>query len=152
MSAYQQLLDEFGALIGETLHQDESGCAMLESDGQVLVIARESLPNGDERMEVSFPIETANLGDALDQAEFFYTLNRLNHDAVTAHVWRIVLLEEDQLVLRANLELNEQNVHSLAQILDDGFERARGLNDLVKALLNGGPPDGAAIPEHVLRG
>lgn len=152
MSVYQQFLDSFSALLGEPLHQDESGRAVLESDGQVLVVVRESLAGGGERMEASFPIDAPNLGDAFDQVEVFYTLNRLNHDAVTAHAWRVVLGEGDQLVLRANLELDEQGFDALVQVLDDGFERARGLNQLVQALLHEEPPGGAALATHVLRG
>ena len=151
MSTCQYLLDEFGALIGEALELDESGVALLESDGQLLALAPARLPDGDERMEALLALEAIDLGDAFDQAELFYTLNRLNHDAVSVHPWRVTLLETDQLALRASFHPASIHAEALAQTLNEGFERARGLTALMQGLRTVERSGDVFLPGHTVR-
>ena len=134
MSAVKQLLNDYGALIGETIEQDESGAVVLESDGQFLALVPELLPDGTERLDLSLTTELVPSGDALDQSQLFYLLHRLNHEAVSAHGWRIALSEEEKLELRGALTLSGLTPELLHQVIDDGFARARQLAQIVDGL------------------
>jgi hypothetical protein len=129
MTDFYKLIQAMIASLGLQADPD-SDLLVLEAQGHQAVVSSCRLPSGDEGVLIQ--ISTRPLPQAVDgsTADALRMLHHLNHEARTMTPWRIVLSDDDVLMVQQTclLSLGEDGVQ---KILLDGLERVEQLQALL---------------------
>ena len=127
LNAFQQwILKSFGSLGVEVASEVDPLGLEFESEGRIVRV----LPHTDAALAV-LQAEVSSLEDAdeLSLARIAILMLRLNDEARFEHQWQITLDVDDRLCISMQINIAETNAEQLAELLQEGLERAAMLGD-----------------------
>lgn len=142
MATFSELMQDLCASLGVQAEPD-SDLFVLETQGKQAVVTSCKLPSGDDGLYLQLSVGNfppANDGTTVDALRL---LHHLNHQARTTTPWRIVLGDDDMLMMQQTclLSLGSEGVQAA---LIDGLERLEPLQALLQEWLP--EPDAVELP------
>jgi hypothetical protein len=130
MTGYDELIQKLCISL-EVPHEPDSDFFVFETQGHQAVVSAFTGPSGDEGVRVQISAGTfpqATDGSTLDALRM---LHHLNHKARTSMAWRIVLCDDDVLMIQQTCPLTVGD-EGLQQVLIDGLDRVGHLRSLLE--------------------
>ncbi len=132
LNAFQHwILRSFSSLGVEVASEVDPLGLEFESEGRIVRV----LPHTDPTLAV-LQAEVSSLegADELSLARIAILMLRLNDEARFEHQWQIVLDADDRLHISLQINISETNAEQLADLLQEGLERAAMLGDSLHEL------------------
>ena len=112
---------------------------LLETADHDATVCACALPSGAEGLSVQIQVCPLPHSSAGLSADALFLLHRLNHDARSEIPWRILLDENDELLIEQLCRLDQVDANDLERALVDGLQRAGQLKELLRDWIDDDP-------------